>query len=462
MSDIRHVGVIDIGKTNVKVAVVDLAQEREVGVLTRPNKVLPGPPYPHFDLEGHWDFVCDALRDLHRQHGIDALSVTTHGASAVLVDAEGRLAAPMLDYECDAPDSLAADYDALRPEFAETGSPRLSMGLNLGAQLHWQLRTAPDLMDLVAMVLTYPQYWTYRLTGVAATEVTSLGCHTDLWCPAERRFSSLVGRLGLKDKMAPVKKAGDRLGPLLPAVAKRIGLPAETPVACGIHDSNASLFPHLLKRNPPFSVVSTGTWVIVLAIGGRKVRLDPARDTLINVNAFGDPVPSARFMGGREFDILTKGRTRTWSEADRARVLSENIMLFPAVETRSGPFQTSRSRWSMEEGGLDDGARFVAVSWYLALVTAECLSMTGAEGPSIVEGPFAHNTLFLEMLTAASGRPVAAAGGSTTGTSIGAAMLVCGETRQAAIEPEAAAGAADGAPALRAYAEDWFRQLRAL
>lgn len=29
----------------------------------------------------------------------------------------------------------------------------------------------------------YPQYWALRLTGIAANEVTSLGCHTDLWNP---------------------------------------------------------------------------------------------------------------------------------------------------------------------------------------------------------------------------------------------------------------------------------------
>lgn len=297
MAAIRNVGVIDIGKTNAKVAVVDLDQRRELGVLTRPNTVLPGPPYPHFDLEGHWDFICDALAELHKAHGIDALSVTTHGASAVLLDAEGNLAAPMLDYEFTGPDDLAAAYDAIRPDFAETGSPRLGMGLNLGAQLHWQLKTDPGLLDRVATALTYPQYWTCKLTGVLSNEVTSLGCHTDLWCPSENRFSSLVNRLGLEEKMAPVRKAGDRLGSVLPEVVTRTGLPKDTPVACGIHDSNASLYPHLIRRQPPFSVVSTGTWVIVLAIGGGRVFLDPSRDTLINVNAFGDPVPSARFMG---------------------------------------------------------------------------------------------------------------------------------------------------------------------
>nr|WP_199178698.1 hypothetical protein [Acidimangrovimonas sediminis] len=81
-----------------------------------------------------------------------------------------------------------------------------------------------------------------------------------------------------------------------------------TPVNCGIHDSNASLLPYLKGHEAPFAVVSTGTWVIAMAIGGRMSRnignLDEARDTLVNVNALGAPVPSARFMGGREYEAL--------------------------------------------------------------------------------------------------------------------------------------------------------------
>ena len=67
----------------------------------------------------------------------------------------------------------------------------------------------------------------------------------------------------------------------------------------------------------PFSVVSTGTWVIAMAVGGAAVELDPARDTLVNVNAFGEPVPSARFMGGREFATLVgEGRVDTGPASD--------------------------------------------------------------------------------------------------------------------------------------------------
>ena len=55
---------------------------------------------------------------------------------------------------------------------------------------------------------------------------------------------------------------------ITPEVAQATGLDPATPVICGLHDSNASLLPHLLARRPPFTVLSTGTWVIVFAVGG--------------------------------------------------------------------------------------------------------------------------------------------------------------------------------------------------
>ncbi len=422
----RHVAVIDIGKTNAKVAVVDLEELAEVGVVTRPNRVLPGPPYPHFDIDGLKDFVLGALRELQGQSRIDAISVTTHGASAALIDAEGQLAAPVMDYEFDGPEALAAAYDRLRPPFSETGSPRLPVGLNLGAQLHWQLETQSGLRGRVHRVVTYPQFWSGMLTGQYRNEVTSLGCHTDLWNTAAGEFSSLVAKLGLEDRMAPQARAAEVLGPLLPGIASATGLPPQTPVLCGIHDSNASLYPHLLRHAPPFSVVSTGTWVIAMAIGGRQVPLDPARDTLINVNALGDPVPSARFMGGREYDMVRAGRTPGHGPDDIAEVLDREILLLPPVQPGSGPYPKGRAEWSVPERGLTEGQRAVALSFYLSLMSAVCLGMIGAQGPVLVEGPFAGNRLYLEMLATATGRPVSAAGRSATGTSIGAAMLAIG------------------------------------
>ena len=156
---------------------------------------------------------------------------------------------------------------------------------------------------------------------------------------------------------APVTPAAAALGPIRSDIPARTGLDRSTPVFCGIHDSNASLLPHLISRRPPFAVVSTGTWVVAMAVGGAAVSLDPARDTLINVNAMGAPVPSARFMGGREYDALTAGDGGGWSAADLESVLGRQIMLLPSVQRgvwSVSPFRIALDRCRRAVGG---GAR---------------------------------------------------------------------------------------------------------
>ncbi|MEX1335212.1 MAG: FGGY family carbohydrate kinase, partial [Candidatus Limnocylindrales bacterium] len=343
---------------------------------------------------------------------------------------------------------------------ARPGSPRLPRGCTRAAQLHWLLRTRPELREPLAHVVTYPQYWVGRLTGTWCTEVTSLGCHTDLWLPAEGKLSELVERLGLEGRMAEVRRAGDRIGTVLSSVARATGLRPDTPVFCGIHDSNASLYPHLLERDGPFSVLSTGTWVITMAVGGDPGRLDPARDTLMNVDAFGHPVPSARFMGGREFEICLGDAPVTPSEEAVAAVLRRGLALSPAVVPTSGPFQGRQARWSEPEAGLDEGERAAAVSFYLAMMASTCLELTGAEGPVVVEGPFAQNRRFLDLVAVACGRPVLTSTGSLTGTSIGAALLVAEEVprvggTEAHIVPEGVYR-----DDLARYAERWRRLAR--
>jgi sugar (pentulose or hexulose) kinase len=422
MTDTRHVAVIDIGKTNAKLALVDLDTLSEIAVGTTPNTVLADGLYPHFDCERIWSFILDGLAAFHREKQVGAISVTTHGCAAALLGEEGQLAMPVLDYEFAGPDETDADYRAVRPPFSETGTPRLPLGLNLGAQIFWQEKAFPAEFAKVRTILTYPQYWAYRLSGVLANEVTSLGCHSDLWNPHRRSFSSLVTRQGWDRKFAPVRRASEKLGPVLPDLSAKLGLKPGVPVHCGIHDSNASLYPHLLQRAAPFSVVSTGTWVIAMSVGGRADDLDPARDCLLNVDALGDPVPSARFMGGREFSTLIQG-AEDCADADLAHVLDRGVMLLPSVQQGSGPFPHRKHSWIGEPGVLAPGQRFAAVSLYLAMMSATCLELAGAEGPIIVEGPFAKNRVFGAMLSVTTGRAVLAAAGSATGTSIGAALL---------------------------------------
>lgn len=416
----RHIAVIDIGKTNAKLLSVDLQTGAETTIARRANAVIPTGPYPHFDIEALWAFVLSALAQLGRQRKIDAISITTHGASAALIDAQGALVLPVLDYEYDGPDRLKDDYAALRPDFSETGSPRLPGGLNIGAQLYWQAQQFPQAFEKAKFILTYPQYWSHRLTGVAASEGTSLGCHTDLWQPFAGCFSSLVPKMGWQDLFPPLRPASAILGTLLPKIAAATGLPAGTPVLSGIHDSNASLVPWL-EDDTPRAVLSTGTWMIVMALGAPQRDLDGARDVLVNVNAKGAPVPTARFMAGREFDEITEGRAVPPSEAEQTAILSRRIMAMPSRHPDTGPFPGQTFEWS-PGAPTTPGLCTAAASFYVALMGAECLDLIAATGDVIVEGPFGGNMAFARMLATATGRTVCLAG-QGAGTGLGAAML---------------------------------------
>ena len=420
---IRTVAVIDIGKTHAKLIVVDAESGKELASRKIANRVVSGAPYPHYDTDALWRFIREGLAELNNVPGYQAISITTHGASAALLNAAGELAMPVLDYEFTFPDQIVEAYEAIRPEFAETFSPRLTGGLNLGAQLHYQSACFSEAFASVSTILTYPQYWAHRLTGIAANEATSLGCHTDLWRPFEGDYSSLVARLGIADLMAPIRSAFDVLGQTTPNITRQLGLAAPVPVYCGIHDSNASLLPHLVGFGLPCTVVSTGTWVVCFAAGGQADDLDENRDTLVNVDAFGKPVPSARYMGGREWEIITKGLEQVAPDADWIAVedvIAKGQMLLPSVVSGTGPFPDATSGWR-NEPQTDEGPR-AAASLYQALMTMTCLDLIGSRGPIVVEGPFAANRVFRAALSTLSGRDVYASA-SHTGTSLGASFL---------------------------------------
>ncbi len=417
------VAVFDIGKSNAKLALVDLATNATVAIRTTTNQVSRDGPYPHFDVERLWTWFMEGLAALAARADITAISITTHGACFALLDGE-ELALPVLDYEFDGPEALNGAYDRLRGAFSETFSPGLPQGLNAGRQLYWLSRRFPEAFARVDTILPYPQYWAWRLSGAKTAEATSLGCHTDLWNPRFATYSKLATEQNWTRLFPPLVKAWDVLGTITPKVAAATGLSPACRVIAGIHDSNASLLPHVLGRQPPFAVLSTGTWMVVMAPGGEIDRLDATRDCLANVDALGRAVPSARFMAGREYEILT-GDGAEPSEADLVRVVRERIMALPTFAPGTGPYGAHAGRWTREPSLLAQQERTAAATLYCALVAETCLKLAGAEGPAIVEGPFSRNRWFLAALARLIRRPVIARP-DATGTTSGAALLALG------------------------------------
>ena len=437
MPDPRTICVLDVGKTNVKLVLHDPDGGTDVLGRSTPNRVLQDGPYPHFDVEAIKRFCLDSLAEaLAAGLTPDAMVVTTHGASGAVL-AEDDLALPVLDYEYEGPEELEAEYDSIRPAFDETCSPRLPAGLNLGAQLFWQSRTFPQLFGGARAIVTYPQFWAWWLTGVAACEVTSLGAHTDLWAPGRRTFTDLPARAGFPGVLAPLRHAWEPLGIMRQDLAGRLGLKRPLPVLAGIHDSNAALLPYRLavdgplggsgpqQAADPLTVISTGTWLIAFGLGLSLAGIDPERDTLANVDLSGAPVPSARFMAGREFELIAAAGAQP--EPDPACVgyiIERRIMMLPTLVPGSGPFRNRRGGSSpvgiVQSLNLEE--RVALASLYVGLVTHASLTALGARGPIVVEGPFNRNMLYLSVLARLTRRPVLVPTGPG-GSAAGAALL---------------------------------------
>jgi L-fuculokinase len=271
---------------------------------------------------------------------IESLVVTTHGATAALID-DGGLVLPILDYEFELEGAFGEVYRSIAPPFAEAFAPLFPAGLNLARQIFWQQEAFPEAFRRVRHILCYPQYLAWRLSGVAASELTSLGAHTHLWAPQQRRFSSLVDRLGWRRLFPPLRPAWERLGPIRPEIAAQTGLPEDCGVLCGIHDSNAALLLYLRSQKPGFALASTGTWLILLRPGHALATLDAARDTVANVDVTGQPVATARFMGGREYEILAgESAASPVAARDVQRLVDQGIFALPSFAP-AGPFPTA-------------------------------------------------------------------------------------------------------------------------
>lgn len=454
---LETIAVIDIGKTSAKLVLLDAVRGHELDARSIANEVLLDGLYPHANVERLYRFIIETLKAFATAHPVSAISITTHGATAALM-ADDELALPVLDYEHSAPDAIRSRYAEVRPDFAETLTPALPAGLNLGAQIFWQAMTLPDEFARVTAILTYAQYWAFRLTGQLASEVTSLGCHTDLWAPVPNHFSSLVQKMGWETLFPPLKRADQIIGTVTPEVAAGTGLRPGTPVATGIHDSNASLVPHLRGATAPFNVISSGTWTIHMHVGGATDWLDPHRDSLANVDYLGRPVPTARFMGGREFAVLAGETSDTPSSADIQYVIDHDIMALPSFTPGVGPFAHRKGKLLGAAEQLSPGKKVALASLYLALNSTVALGICGTGTRIIVEGPLARNQLYLGVLRYLTGIPVNASD-DATGTSLGAAMLFNNVGKSIAfddksyksVDPVSLSG-------LTSYAERW-RQL---
>jgi sugar (pentulose or hexulose) kinase len=420
------IAVLDVGKTHTRLSVVESGTGLVLTQVQRVNLPVLARGMAQLDIMGTQAWLFAALAALPHKPRVTALVPVGHGAACVLVDGDGEvLAAP--DYEDSAFAATAAAYGRERSGFADTCSPRLPAGQNLGAQLHFLELTHADLWARARHVLLLPQFWSWRLCGVAASEVSSLGAHTDLWQPQRGTYSALAVRRGWCARLPPLRRASEVLGPLSAEVVSATGLPSTCGVLCGLHDSNASWLAQRQQAGDgtALTVVSSGTWTIVMSSGCGLHRLREERDMLANVDVFGAPVATARFMGGREYAAIAGTNPPVPALCELQSVVSARAMAMPSFVDAGGPFPGQAGKLLGAEE-LSPGQRAALATIYVALVTEVMLDLLGATDRLLVDGPFAANPLYPALLQTMRPANRVVVSTARSGTTAGALALVMG------------------------------------
>lgn len=454
--------VVDVGKTHAKVSLWD-AEGRLIDRHSRANIPQTASGYKALDVSGIDRWLSESLTAFAQKGVVSHIVTVGHGAGAALLQRGNLFAAPM-DYEDEAAAADREEYDAQRDAFVATGSPALPCGLNLGMQLHRYEKLFGPLPDDITIV-PWAQYWAWRLCGIAASEVSSLGCHTDLWKPLSRTYSSLATRRGWAARMAPIRAAGEQLGPITRQVAEQTGLPGDCRVLCGMHDSNAALLAargHAQISDHDATVISTGTWFVAMRSLSTDAAIDigtlaDTRDCLVNVDVSGRPVPSARFMGGREAELIGGVDSFALSvnydpDALLSRLpelVANGSSAFPSFVRGVGPFPASAGEWRNQPA--DAGDRRVVTGLYLALMVDASLELIGSRDRLLIEGRFAEAVIFIRALASLRPRQQVYVSNAHQDVAYGALRLVsphlpppCELTPIEPLEID-----------LRAYADEW-------
>ncbi len=394
--------VIDMGRTHTKISVIDtMGMVHEKKTFLRPTHQAK--LYNIIDIDSILDWFLKELAKFSTKYHIDRIIPIAHGATCAFIGFKDDLLLPIQDYDSEIPFEIKNEYRKIRPQYQETYSPSLPKGLNLGLQIFWQFSLDETLFSRTKAILNLPQYFTWLLTGRYASEVTSFGCHTDLWSPNENDFSSMVYAQGWDLKFPKFKKAWEKIGYLKPSLKQTYNIENEINVCTGLHDSNAALSAVILS--PPnnigssrASVLSTGTWFIAMAQERQYDQLKSINDTLVNYDIFARPVPSSRFMGGRAFSLITNGHPDIQIKIDHIlEVIRDKTLAIPSFVDMGGPISHTKSE--IRNLKCEDLQLRAAVgTLYLAAMSITCLDNIRSKNPLIIEGKAASNNLLCQMI----------------------------------------------------------------
>ena len=405
--------VLDIGKTNVKLTFVDSINNKTIKFFKTKQKNIYRHGIKILNSNSIFEWALKKITYIGRKHNLDKFVCTAHGTSIALISYDDKELLACTDYEYKF-DKLFNSYKKIAPKFNESFSPFLENGLNIGQQIYYLYKRKQKLIKETKYILNYPQYIVWKLTSGFSSEISYVGCHTHLWDFKRNKLSSFVKKIKLEKKFPKIRKAWDTIG------QRKIG-ESNLKIINGIHDSNASYLYFKNSDIKNFTLVSTGTWYIIFNQKTPLKNLNPSLDMLANIDVFGKPVPTMRFMGGREYDHLMG----VFKISNKTRAIKNfsfhNYLIYPSYASGGG-FSINKINIGFYEG-LNKGQIYYLICLYISFVINFCLNQMKSSNTIILDGPITKNITIMKILSSLRKKQIVLKNKREIGTTLGATNL---------------------------------------
>ena len=442
--------VLDIGKTNKKIVLFHGREPVHIEKQELPEIDHDGIRCEPVQELARW--FLGLLPSLARRYRVDTIAVCSHGGAFAAVNAAGELVAPVLSYLNQPDVSVIRDFEALAGDpqelYRTTCTPPMDRSINMALGFMNACTLYPRLRHEADAVLSLPDYFVMLLSGTRYTSMTYLGCHTYLWDFREWAWSKVahaIGYAALAPK--PMKRSGESTR-LLEAWHTRIGDDRPVRVMPGLHDSNASIIPYLIKYGQRFCLHSTGSWCVTM-VPADTPQLSPQdmqNNILYNISVEHKPVKTHTFPGGillsRNVERI-KRIDRTFSEAQTDVTILQRIIaqaewfyvpavadLHEVVVDSNRPFLPDQFLEQLSCERSD--AERTAAEYYALVVIGVALAVHdairgfdfSAVEQMYVEGGFGSNRQYLSVLAALMPEVALRTTDITEATALGASLYV--------------------------------------
>jgi sugar (pentulose or hexulose) kinase len=435
MSALPVIVVFDVGKTNKKIFLFDENYKIVFERSARFIETYDEDGDPCENLESLRLSIFDSLREVlkRKEFQIKAINFSTYGASFVYIDEYGKPLAPLYNYLKAYPEDLKKEfyvkYGGEQAISAATASPVLD-SLNSGMQLYRIKKEKPQLYKQIRYALHLPQYLSYLVSGAEYSDLTSLGCHTQLWDFTKNDYHDWVKAEGLDQKLAPIVDGDEVFPSEFPGNLYKVGV--------GLHDSSAALIPYLINFHEPFILISTGTWCITLnpfntsALTAEELE----KDCLSYMQYKGKPVKASRIFAGYEHDQQVKriaahfkqspGRYKTMKYD--AGIIQHLLM---EMDKRNEPAAQATKESAFGQRNLEDYATDrIAYHQFMLDIARQQLASTRLVMDNnnvkriFVDGGFSKNAIYMNLLAMMFPETEVFAASMAQATAIGTALAI--------------------------------------